>query len=464
MEDNNSQSLSWATREFAGAELGDERRAARLVRIAAGLAAKPGEAISWCCGRSGAQAMSRFFGRPEVTVESVLEPHRQETLYRTMGLERVIAVQDTTHLNFGSREGIEGAGLISTSEKTFGLMMHSTLMVSPDKTPLGVAGLQIWARDPQERGKKKDRRNRPVTDKESNKWLLGLQAAENCAPVGKHLIVVGDRESDVYALFTAPRRENTDLLVRLSQNRAIKDEEHQKILDAVDAALVIGDYVVTVPKKPSVKEHKTTLAIKSVRVILKPPRNRTPDVPNIPVEVWVIEAKEKDAPAGVEGLHWLLITTRCSDSYESAVCAVKDYTVRWVVEEYHHVLKDGCRVERNQMETADRLEPAIAVNTVVAWRLLHLTKMAGESPKDLASKVCTGIEAKVMEEWLRKEEETVPGQIHTVKDFVMGVAIMGGFLASRKTGLPGPKTVWRGLKRLEDIVLGYNIAIDCAFR
>ena len=116
------------------------------------------------------------------------------------------------------------------------------------------------------------------------------------------------------------------------------------------------------------------------------------------------------------------------------------------------------------METADRLEPAIAVNTVVAWRLLHLTKMAGESPKDLASKVCTGIEAKVMEEWLRKEEETVPGQIHTVKDFVMGVVIMGGFLASRKTGLPGPKTVWRGLKRLEDIVLGYNIAIDCAFR
>ena len=464
MEDNSSQAWSWAAREFSGAELGDERRAARLIRIAAGLAAKPGIAISSCCGKSGAQAICRFLGRPEVGVESVLLPHRQETLHRVRQLDRVIAVQDTSHLDFGGRADLEGAGPIGTSEDSLGLMMHSTLMVSPDKTPVGVAGIQIWGREPKQRGKRKDRRKKQVKEKESQKWLVGLTAAESCTPPGKHLLVVSDRESDVFALFVASRRETTDLLVRLSHNRAIKDEEHEYILDAAAGADVIGEYEVTVAKRSSRAERKATLEIKSVRVMLKPPRHRTPDIPNTPVEVWVIEAKEKGAPEGVEGLHWLLITTGRSDSYESAVCGVRDYTVRWVIEEYHYILKTGCRIERYQIETADRLEPAIAVNAVVAWRLLHLTKTARESPEDSASKVCTDLEAKVLEQWLRKEREKVPERIRTVKDFVMGVAIMGGFLESRYTGRPGPKTIWRGLKRLGDMVLGYHLAIASEFR
>jgi hypothetical protein len=432
--------------------------------MAEGLIKNPGKAISSCCGQSGAQAISRFLGRPEVTVESVLEPHRSETFYRVQGYDRVIAVQDTSHLDFGGREDLEGAGPIGTGDRSLGLMMHTTLMVSPDKTPLGVAGIQIWARGPNEKGKRKDRRKKPVDDKESRKWLVGLDDAEACTPHGKRLLVVGDRESDVYALFVAQRRETTDLLVRLNHNRAIKDDEHSYIYDAVASAPVLGEYKIVIPRRSSRKEREATLEIKSVKVTLKPPRHRTSDIPNIPVTVWIVEAKEKDAPEGVEALHWVLLTTRCTESYETAVCAIRDYSVRWVIEEYHYILKSGCRIERYQIETADRLEPAIGINAVVAWRLLHLTKIARETPDESAEKVCTEVEAKVLEEYLRREGERIPERIRTVKDFVMGVAIMGFFMESRRTGRPGPKVIWRGLKRLEDMVTGYSLASTCEFR
>lgn len=463
MEDTSSQAWLWAVREFSGAELGDGRRAARLIRIAEGLASNPGKAISSYCGKSGAQAISRFFARPEVTVENVLKPHRSETTYRLQEYDRVIAVQDTTHLDFGGRADLEGAGPISSCERSLGLMMHSALMVTPDKTPLGVAGIQIWARDAK-KDKSKDKRKRPVDNKESRKWLYGLSAAEACAPKGKRLLVVGDRESDIYALFVAERKETTDLLVRLNHNRTIKDEEHRYILDALAAAPVIGEYKVTIPRRSSRREREATLEIKAVKVTLKPPRNRAPDIPNIPVDMWIVEAKEKDAPEGVEALHWTLLTTRRTESLESAICAVRDYTVRWVIEEYHYILKSGCRIERYQIETADRLEPAIAINAVLAWRLLHLTKIARETPEESAQKVCTELEAKILEQYLRKEREKVPEHIRTVKDFVMGVAIMGDFMESRYTGRPGPKVIWRGLKRLEDMVLGYGLATACEIR
>lgn len=439
--------------------MGDDRRAARLVRIAEALANNPGMAISSCCGKSGPQAITRFLGRPEVTIESVLEAHRAETYYRVQEHDRVIAVQDTTHLDFGGRADLEGAGLISTSDRSLGLMMHSTLMVSPQRTPLGVAGIQIWARDPGKKGETKDRRKKPIDDKESRKWLRGLADAEACAPCGKHLLVVGDRESDVYALFAMPRRETTDILVRFTHNRAIvdEDEECKYVLDALDRAPVLGIYGIVVPRKAGRKERTAQLEIKAVKVTLKPPRHRTRDIPNTTVDVWVVEAREKDVPEGVAGLHWILISTRCAESLESAICTVRDYGVRWVIEEYHFILKSGCRIERYQIETAERLEPAIAINAVVAWRLLHLTKIARETPEESAEKICTKIEAKVLEEYLRKKGEKVPEQIVTVKDFVMGVAIMGHFMESRYTGRPGPKVIWRGLRRLEDIVMGYGI-------
>jgi len=459
-----SQAQLWAVREFSGAPLGDERRATRLIRIAGGLASNPGMAISSCCGQSGAQAITRFLSRPEVTIESVLEPHISETYYRIQEYDRVLAVQDTSHLDFGGREDLEGAGPIGTGEESLGLMLHSMLMVSPERTPLGVAGIQVWARDAKKKGKSKDRRNKSVDDKESRKWLIGFSQAEACTPSGKRLLVIGDRESDLYALFVAKRRETTDLLVRLSQNRAINDEEYKYIYDAVDNAPVFGEYKLVVPKKTSRPEREATLEVKSVKVTIKPPRHRTPDIPNIPVTVWVAEAKEKDAPEKVKPLHWILITTRCTESYETSLCAIRDYSVRWVIEEYHYILKSGCRIERYQIETADRLEPAIAINAVLAWRLLHLTKIARETPDESAEKVCTELEARVLNEYLRREGEKVPAQIRTVKDFVMGVAIMGHFMESRYTGRPGPRVIWRGLKRLEDMVLGYGLASASEFR
>ena len=135
------------------------------------------------------------------------------------------------------------------------------------------------------------------------------------------------------------------------------------------------------------------------------------------------------------------------------------YSVRWVIEEYHKVLKSGCRVEKMQFETADRLKPAVAVLCVVAWRVLRFTKISREYPDAPAVTICTETERKIMEKWMQKSKEKHP-LINTAAEFVRAVAVLGGFMARKSDGNPGTKVIWQGLKRLEDLVIGYELAIS----
>lgn len=230
----------WAEGEFGGADLGDARRTRRLVQIAAGAGSDIGSALSSTCGKSGAQAISRLLSRAETTLCSVTEPHVERTRARCSTRGRVLAVQDTTVLDFTTHAGTEGIGPITTSAKSRGLLMHTVLAVSEDRVPLGILGIQVWARDAANRGVARERRSRLVGDKESCKWLIGLEQAQSATDAEQEVLVVGDRESDVYVLFAAPRRAGTELLIRLAHNRRICDGEYAYVRDAIAAAPVAG--------------------------------------------------------------------------------------------------------------------------------------------------------------------------------------------------------------------------------
>ena len=163
MTDEKSECELWAMREFEGASLGDKRRNERLTRMAQCLASDPGRTMSTCCGRNGAQAVSRLMNREEVTYESVLRGHYEKTRERCCEHEMVLAAQDTTFLDFGDHPSTKGLGPIGDSEDSRGLCMHSVLMLTPNKTPLGLAGMQMWARDPGSYGISDSRRNRPIS-------------------------------------------------------------------------------------------------------------------------------------------------------------------------------------------------------------------------------------------------------------------------------------------------------------
>jgi len=369
---------AWGGREFGNACLGDTRRVLRLILLAYGLARNVDMAISNACGLNGAQLVSRFFDRKEVTVESILKSHFDETVRRCDKYDLIYAVQDTTDLNYGGHKALKGLGTLSSSEKEQGLMMHSVLAVSPDGTPLGFLDANLWARDPEEFGKGRNCRNRPIEEKESFKWIRGLERTEEVLPEKQRNVVMGDRESDIFQLFCHDRRPDTDILVRSCYDRSIENDEDEKerlhIQEALNRAKSLGMFEVEVPRQAKRKPRTAKMVLKSARVKIKRPSylsaKKYPDF----VEIWCVKIQEIDAPADVkEPLEWTLLTTLEADGYKEAVKVASIYPKRWIIEDFHKTLKKGgCNVERLQFENMDRLRPAIALLIVVAWRVLYL--------------------------------------------------------------------------------------------
>jgi len=451
-----TQTLGWALNEFGAANLGDRRRSKRLVMIGAAVASQIGMAISTACGSAGALGASRLFRRKETTLEATLTPHIKQTNKRCRGNGRILAVQDTTTLDYTSHKSKRGLGPMATCQKSRGLLMHSVVAVR-DKTPLGLLGVQIWARDEAARGSRHERHERPVCEKESNKWLVGLEQAQANTSKNRSLLVVGDRESDVYALFVAPRRRNVDLLVRVAHNRALAVccGEKRYIQDALNSAEVVGEHEVEVPRQGKRAARKAKLEVRVARVSLKAPGHGVDKHPKEQVEVSLVWAFER-APEQEEPLEWVLLCTEVVDGLSSAVEMIGAYSTRWMIEEFHHVLKSGCKVERIQFDTVDSMLPAIGVLAVVAWRVLYLAKLARSSPEIDASEVADKDEVEVLNQWLAYEGKKY--RIRTARDFTIAVATLGGFLARKSDGMPGTKNVWQGLRDLTFLIMGYKVA------
>ena len=448
---NAGTALVWANNEFGSAELGDARRTRRAVRIAADLISSVGASISSTCGNSGAQAVSRFFSCDMVTDETTLENHRIRSVDRCKDAAgRVLAIQDTTCLDFSSHKSLEGLGPTSTSKDALGIMMHSVLLTDDRKLPLGVLGLRLWCRDVQLHGQKVQRRSRCTMDKESVKWLWGLnQVSERLSDIGKEVVLIGDRESDLYDLFASERPANVQLLVRMCQNRCVEtDDEQTCMLDAVKKADVRGRYDLHVQSQ----NRTAHLEVRSCRVWIRPPNGRRLQNGNMPC-IWAVEVAELDCSEGVEPLHWILLTTLDADNLELAKYVARCYSARWTIEEFHRTLKTGCQVERLQFETLARLRPAIAMLCVVAQQVMFLTKYARSAGDAPASRVCTEEERDTAEKWVLTYKYATYS-IETVRDYVRAIGFIGGFHGRKHDGEPGVKSIWQGIRDLTHLVAG----------
>jgi len=214
---------SWAVTEFADAALGDLRRTQRLVDLAHTLAQRPGAALPEACG-SGARrkAAYRFFTNDDIAPDDMLQSHIEATSSRLNAAPLVLAVQDTTEANWTNLRVTEGLGPLGNSA-CHGLLVHTTFAITPERVPLGLLAQQVWARDPDDIGKRARRKQLPISQKESQQWLHSLDAvytARDCCPT-THLISVGDREADVYDVLAAPRPAGVDLLIRASWHRCV---------------------------------------------------------------------------------------------------------------------------------------------------------------------------------------------------------------------------------------------------
>lgn len=444
--------VDWAEEEFGGAEFGDERLGTRLVELARDFYARPQASIPQACdSRARTKAAYRWLTHPMIHLQAILAPHREATLRRVCEESVVLAVQDTTSFNYSTHVATAGLGPIGSPERgPQGIMMHDTMAFTVDGLPLGLVDVQAWARDPKQIGKKHTRHKRPIEQKESAKWLHSFKAAsavQAACPATK-VVSVGDREADIYELFALALAEpkGADLLVRAEHDRLMKDG-HGRLFAHMHQQPSVAERVVDVPRTNKSKARSATLGIRFAAVTLSPPRNKSKLEP---IHLWAVLASEVDAPDDVSPLQWMLLTTIEVTTPEDAFEKLDWYAKRWGIEVFHKTVKSGCRIEQRQLATELRLENCLAIDLVVAWRILHLTMLGRQDP----DRPCTAFFEE--HEWkaviaFTQGPQNVPEITPSMREMTRIVAGLGGFLGRKGDGEPGVKSLWVGLQRLDTI-------------
>jgi Transposase Tn5 dimerisation domain/Transposase DNA-binding len=447
--------VGWAEAEMETLDLGDPRRNRRVIRMLEQFSANPGASIPKACGNlADSKAGYRALSSAEVRAEEIRRAHSQATVERTRGLKRVLLAQDTSSADFSTRPGIEGLGTLE-NRRLRGLLLHSGLVLTPDGLPLGILHQQVWSRPEEELGKKHTRRARPIEEKESFRWLEMVDAAESLLPLDLEVWVIGDREADIYDLFAMLRRPSMELVVRVTQDRRVESECGKTLHEAVERAPVLREVKVAVPRSRKRKEREAKLEVQVCSLKLEPQLHHLDRKDCSAVPVSVVRVRENGTtPDGEEPVDWMIITTVPVQNLAQALEIIEAYAQRWKVERYHYVLKSGCRIEDLQLESAERIERALAIYNVVAWRLLYTTYVARIEP-DLP---CTAVLEE--DEWralvVVGATRALPEKPPSVREAVRIIAKLGGFLGRKGDGEPGVQALWTGLRRLMDFTLAFR--------
>ena len=451
-----TEPAEWAEREFGRARLGDSRLTRRFVSIARDFYSRPQANIPRACNgdRAKAKAVYRFFDNQDVTLAKLLEPHREQTLQRAAAHAVVLAVQDTTTLNYSAHPDTQGTGPIGTrTSAAVGLIVHDTVAVTPEGMALGVLDAQVWARDWEEK-----KAARAIEDKESVKWLRSYQVAARMQAELKRtrVVSVGDREADIYELFATAREHieagGPHLLVRSREDRALF-ETSKKLWEKVEAQPLAGYREIGMTPRPGRKARTATLSVRFCEVVLDAPQGKRA-LGNI--RLWAVHARERRAPTGVEAVEWMLLTTMEVRSFEQACEKLDWYTRRWMIEVFHRTLKTGCRIEDRQLGTVPRIENCLAIDMMVAVRIMHLTWLGRTQPTLPCTIYFADSQWKALSCFLTRKpmpQKKVP----TISEVVGWVGKLGGHLGRKCDGPPGTQVLWEGIQRTDDIVAAMTI-------
>ncbi len=406
----------WVEHEFGGAPLGDERLSKRLVDSVRIQAEKPAEAFSGAARGNGplVKGYYRMIDQPDdsaITLEAITAPHRERTVQRMLAQRTVLSIQDGTDLNYNRLAQCKGLGVIGTNQtgaQSRGLHLHSTLVVTTDGFPLGLLGAQCEAPPGQQEEQKQQKASsstKPIEEKKNFCWIESLRDSNALAaemPSTRQICVM-DREADFYELFCEPRHRQVELLVRAKHDRLTNGD--YELFETVRRAEVRATLNIGIPRqsarpklsKKKARAHRSArtakVALRYQEVELTPPAEHKDETP---VKLWVVHIREQAPPAGQTPLEWFLFTTVAVTNNRIAEQCIRWYRLRWRIEDWHRVLKTGCGTEKLAYRTAERLKRGIAINMVIAWRIMLMTLLGRECPELPAEVLFSDIEIEVL--------------------------------------------------------------------
>lgn len=452
MKTNSTEKNSIAD-EFINVPINDQRLINRLILTATRFDEAPEKSIPEAC-RNKAETIGAydFFANNKITPDAILSSHCLNTIERIKKYLFVLLIQDTTKFDFSTHKSTKGLAPYTKDPYSLGLLMHSVLAVSPNGVPLGLLYQDIWSRENYPDGKRHLRYELPIEAKESFKWLKALDGSLKDIPDSVQTVTIGDREADIFELFQKAHQRGAHLVIRARHNRHITGEYHL-LYDQIKNIPEMGQCLVDIPRKPekSLPPRQAKLSVRFCPVNICPARSRSKNPPGA-TPLYVIFVQEIDVPEGEEPIEWLLLTTIPVTNMAEAVQKIEWYRERWKIERFHYTLKSGCHVEELQLETKERLCNAIALYSVIAWRLSWLTYQARVTP-NLSCQIILETHEWQMLYCVVNQTKTVPDQPPTLHEAVRLIAKLGGFLGRKHDGEPGVKVLWRGLQKLNEGLL-----------
>ena len=359
----------------------------------------------------------RLLSNSRVTEEHVLDAHRQSTVDRCRLEPVVLAVQDTTMLNYSglaTSEGLAEWGGGGTGVK--GLPVHLTLAVTPTGRPLGVLEMDTRFRPPAPEQAETSERAR---------WLAGLDCAAELAKScpDTRVIAVCDREADMFPMLERAAGLDVERLFRSSRGakrtaRTEAEDPPADLWERLASQPVSSILELDLPASDGARARAARTArleVRSLQADLLPPR-RCKERP--PQTVHAVSATEAHPPADTSPLHWVLLSTRPFQDAQEAVQALERYRRRWVIEAYFKVLKSGARIEERRLDHADDLRKCLAFDAITAWRVFDLDRLARAEPDRPAIR---GLAGKKSRPWTcsSKTSDPTPGNIKLWQGYVL---------------------------------------------
>jgi hypothetical protein len=463
-----------AAREFEGAELGDQRRSARLTSIATTLEEQPGRGFPRLLGSDAAlEAFYRFINNPGFGAEDIVAPHIAATAARAEEAGVVVAVHDTTLVEYSSKR--KDLGVTTRKARAHGFVTQVTLLVSEaDGLPLGVASLETLRRTGKKwaKRKKEGQRGRVHQDdssRESLRWIRSVEAVEAARQGRFSVIHVTDAEGDFFELFSRLRALDTSFVIRAGQlDRTVETEEgERKLRDVLDELSpqtwrhvelserkypARGVAQATRLRHPEREARVARVAIASARVTLK--GTKYSRVKTEPFQVNVVRVWEPRPPNNQPAVEWVLVTTEKVASADALKRVVDLYRLRWTIEEYFKALKTGCGLEKRQVESYDALRKVLALFVPIAYRLLLLRGLERLDSGAPARRAFSETDLHIMANAPSNRRLKPP---RSVADALTHLARLGGHL--KNNGPPGWQTLGWGYEKLLTLRLGWEMAM-----
>jgi Transposase DNA-binding len=455
---------AWFDRELAGCSFADERLNKRLRKLLAQIGSAMGQSIPLVCQDwANTKAAYRFFSNDRVSEADILAGHFQSTRDRTVATDGLVLVlHDTTEFTY-QRERSEAIGITKSinsgrdkagrlrSHTVCGILMHSSLVVTTEGLPLGLAAVKFWTRK-KFKGtaalKKKINPTRvPIEKKESIRWLENVQRSTELLDDPGRCVHIGDREGDIYELFCAAQEVGTHFLIRTCVDRLAGDGDHT-IAAEMDEVAVKGLHRIDV-RDSNGDPDEAVLEIRYRKIRILPPIGKQKRYPALTLTV--IHAEERGRPKNRKKIDWKLITDLPVQSRKDAIEKLEWYALRWKIEVFHKTLKSGCKAEESKLRTAQRLTNLVSVFCILSWRVFWMTMLNRSAADALPTLALTGTEIGLLDHLVN---DKIPPRRKTLSHYLIKIARLGGYLARANDPPPGNTVMWRGLSRLTDIGLG----------